>query len=127
MRLVPYPLLRRSRYRRTTRLAPHDYQICRGIAAVPAFPVYGHPALRNRQRTVFGGVRHKLVQHHPQRFSCRGGEHDVGPASRRICVRRIGSQLVPDNIRDANALPIDLGSVTHAQLPCFGCADRVPG
>ena len=117
-------LLRRSRYWRTTRLAPHDDQDGRGIAAVPAFPAYGHPALRDRQCAVFGGVRYKLVQHHRQRFGCRGGKRDVGPASRRICLRRIRSQLVADNVRDANALPIDSGSITHGQPPCFGCADR---
>src|SRR6266513_1192009 len=99
--------LSRNRYRRATYLTPYDHQACR-IAAVPALPAYRHPAIRARQRAVFGGVRHKLLQHHPQRLGCRGGECYVGAANRRICVRRVGSKLAADNIREANALPVTL-------------------
>src|SRR5438552_14457516 len=102
------PVLSRSRYRRATGLTPYDYQACRRIAAVPALPAYRHPAIRDRQRAVFGGVRHKLLQHHRQRLGCRGGECDVGAASRRICVGRVGSKLAADDIREANTLPMTL-------------------
>ena len=88
---------------RHTIIRPLSHRHCAGIPSSPT------PGLRgDRQRAVFGGVRHKLVQHHRQRLGCRSVERDVGPAGRRVCVRCVGSKLVTDKIGKANALPLTL-------------------
>jgi len=61
--------------RRATRLAPYDHQGCRRIPLSRRSQLTT-PYIPDRQRAVFGGVRHKLLETIAA-LGCRGGECDV--------------------------------------------------
>ena len=116
MRLVPYPDWIEAAIGGPAKLTPCDHQAGRRIPVGWAAPVHRHPAIRGRQGAVFRGVRHELVKDHCDRLGRRGGEHDVRATRRRVCVGRVGRELVADEIGEADSVP-----ATLAQQRVGGC------
>ena len=102
----PGTTLRRDRW--ATNLLPYDHQASCSVPAGRAIPVHRYVTNWGRQCAIFCGVCREFVKHHRRRLGRRSGQHDVWAANGRICIRRVGSELVADEIVESDALPSTL-------------------
>src|SRR5262245_8727895 len=95
----------RTRDRGTAEFPPFEHEACGPLSIRPAVPTHRYLTTGGRQCAVLGSVRNQLVKHHRQRLCGRRSEHDIRVVDPYVCSRRIGRELVADEVNDANSLP----------------------